>query len=314
MRSLHEPWELGGITIPNRVVLAPLAGIGNWFVRLQAKRYGAGLAVSEMVSSHAIHYRNRKTLDELLVVHPDERAGGPGGDPAVRPGPRDHALRRGGRGRARRRPDRPQHGLPGAEGDEDRRGRGADLRPGHRGHGRARRARGLRPPGHGQAARGAQAGRRRGLRGRAPARRGRRCRRPDVPPALGGRPPQGHAGLRAGDAARAGAAGAGDRLRRHGGRGARPRRVRVHRLRGGDAGARRARQPVAVRAGARHAQRRADARGDPGGVALGARPRRRAPRPRPRRPLPAQVPPLVRRAARRGQGRPGGAPAGRHDR
>jgi nifR3 family TIM-barrel protein len=77
VRSLQEPWQLGGITIPNRVVLAPLAGIGNWFVRLQAKRYGAGLAVSEMVSSHAIHYENRKTLDELLVVHPDERAGGP---------------------------------------------------------------------------------------------------------------------------------------------------------------------------------------------------------------------------------------------
>jgi tRNA-dihydrouridine synthase B len=89
MRSLHDPWELGGITVPNRVVLAPLAGIGNWFVRLQAKRYGAGLAVSEMVSSHAIHYGNRKTLDELLVVHPDERAGGPvaiqlfGQDPAI---------------------------------------------------------------------------------------------------------------------------------------------------------------------------------------------------------------------------------------
>jgi nifR3 family TIM-barrel protein len=77
VRRLTDPWELGGITIPNRVVLAPLAGIGNWFVRLQAKRYGAGLAVSEMVSSHAIHYGNRKTLDELLVVHPDERAGGP---------------------------------------------------------------------------------------------------------------------------------------------------------------------------------------------------------------------------------------------
>jgi nifR3 family TIM-barrel protein len=77
MRSLHDPWELGGITIPNRVVLAPLAGIGNWFVRLQAKRYGAGLAVSEMVSSHAIHYGNRKTLDELLVIDERERAGGP---------------------------------------------------------------------------------------------------------------------------------------------------------------------------------------------------------------------------------------------
>src|SRR6201999_1097393 len=72
MRSLHDPWWLGDIEIPNRVVLAPLAGIGNWFVRLQAKRYGAGLAVSEMISSFAIHYGNRKTLDELLVVHPDE--------------------------------------------------------------------------------------------------------------------------------------------------------------------------------------------------------------------------------------------------
>jgi tRNA-dihydrouridine synthase B len=72
VRTLNEPWTLGGITLPNRVVLAPLAGIGNWFVRLQAKRYGAGLAVSEMVSSHAIHYENRRTLTELLKIHPDE--------------------------------------------------------------------------------------------------------------------------------------------------------------------------------------------------------------------------------------------------
>jgi nifR3 family TIM-barrel protein len=77
MRSLHDPWRLGDVEIPNRVVLAPLAGIGNWFVRLQAKRYGAGLAVSEMISSFAIHYGNRKTLEELLVVHPDERTRGP---------------------------------------------------------------------------------------------------------------------------------------------------------------------------------------------------------------------------------------------
>ena len=77
MRSLHDSWELGGVTIPNRVVLAPLAGIGNWFVRLQAKRYGAGLAVSEMVSSFAIHYGNRKTHEELLRVDPREREAGP---------------------------------------------------------------------------------------------------------------------------------------------------------------------------------------------------------------------------------------------
>jgi tRNA-dihydrouridine synthase B len=77
VRSLNDSWELGGITIRNRVVLAPLAGIGNWFVRLQAKRYGAGLAVSEMVSSFAIHYGNRRTHDELLTIDPRERDGGP---------------------------------------------------------------------------------------------------------------------------------------------------------------------------------------------------------------------------------------------
>jgi nifR3 family TIM-barrel protein len=87
--ELATPWRIGSVTIPNRVVLAPLAGIGNWFVRLQAKRYGAGLAVSEMVSSFGIHHRNDKTLRELLRIHPAERAGGPvsiqlfGQDPEV---------------------------------------------------------------------------------------------------------------------------------------------------------------------------------------------------------------------------------------
>jgi nifR3 family TIM-barrel protein len=60
------------------VALAPLAGIGNWFVRLQAKRYGAGLAVSEMVSSFGIHHRNDKTVGEMLRIHPEERAAGRG--------------------------------------------------------------------------------------------------------------------------------------------------------------------------------------------------------------------------------------------
>ena len=72
MRQLTDTWALGPLTIPNRVVLAPLAGIGNWFVRLQAHRHGAGLAVSEMVSSFAIHYRNEKTITELLRIHPEE--------------------------------------------------------------------------------------------------------------------------------------------------------------------------------------------------------------------------------------------------
>ena len=80
---------LGNLRVPNRVLLAPLAGIGNWFVRLQAKRYGAGMAVSEMVSSHAVHYGNRRTCTEMLRIDPRERACGPvsiqlfGEDPEV---------------------------------------------------------------------------------------------------------------------------------------------------------------------------------------------------------------------------------------
>lgn len=71
-RRLTDPWELAGHELPNRLVLAPLAGIGNWFVRLQARRYGAGLVVSEMVSSFGLKHGNERTLREFLRIHPDE--------------------------------------------------------------------------------------------------------------------------------------------------------------------------------------------------------------------------------------------------
>ena len=70
--DLTEPFSIGDVEIANRVLLAPLAGIGNWFVRLQARRHGAGLAVSEMVSSFGLHYRNERTMRELMRIHPDE--------------------------------------------------------------------------------------------------------------------------------------------------------------------------------------------------------------------------------------------------
>lgn len=88
MASLTDSWTLGSLTVPNRVMLAPLAGIGNWFVRLQAKRHGAGMAVSEMVSSHAIYHGNERTCVEMLRIDPRERRGPVsvqlfGQDPAV---------------------------------------------------------------------------------------------------------------------------------------------------------------------------------------------------------------------------------------
>src|ERR1700742_3385603 len=96
--DLTDPWTLGTVQVPNRVLLAPLAGIGNWFVRLQAKRYGAGLAVSEMVSSFAIHYGNERTLTELLRIHPDEHPVSVqlfGSDPDVMAAAAEHVAQAG---------------------------------------------------------------------------------------------------------------------------------------------------------------------------------------------------------------------------
>lgn len=69
---LTAPFRIGPVEVANRVLLAPLAGIGNWFVRLQARRHGAGLAVSEMVSSYALYHGNERTTTEMLRIHPDE--------------------------------------------------------------------------------------------------------------------------------------------------------------------------------------------------------------------------------------------------
>ncbi len=92
---------LGPLEVPNRVLLAPLAGIGNWFVRLQAKRFGAGMAVSEMVSSYAIRYGNERTCTEMLRIDSRERANGPvsiqlfGEDPATMRIAAAHVAERG---------------------------------------------------------------------------------------------------------------------------------------------------------------------------------------------------------------------------
>ena len=145
---LTAPFRIGDVTVANRVLLAPLAGIGNWFVRLQARRHGAGLAVSEMVSSFGLHHRNERTIRELLRIHP---GGAPGLDPAVRPRSRGDALGRRDRRRRRRRPDRHQHGLPGAEDPRGRRRRGALAAARARRPARTGRSRGLRAAGHREA-------------------------------------------------------------------------------------------------------------------------------------------------------------------
>src|ERR687895_399330 len=72
VRLLTDSWTLGGVQFPTRLVLPPLAGIGNWFVRLEARRHGAGLVVSEMVSSFGLKHGDARTHREFLRLHPEE--------------------------------------------------------------------------------------------------------------------------------------------------------------------------------------------------------------------------------------------------
>lgn len=61
-------WKIGDVEIPNRVVVAPMAGISNAAFRVTVKEAGAGLVVCEMISDKGIHFRNQKTLDMLYIA------------------------------------------------------------------------------------------------------------------------------------------------------------------------------------------------------------------------------------------------------
>lgn len=64
--AIHS-WKIGNVEIPNRVVVAPMAGITNAAFRVTVKEFGAGLVVCEMISDRGIQLRNKKTLEMLYI-------------------------------------------------------------------------------------------------------------------------------------------------------------------------------------------------------------------------------------------------------
>ncbi|MBO5261734.1 MAG: tRNA dihydrouridine synthase DusB [Clostridia bacterium] len=56
----------------NKIILAPMAGVTDYAFRKIARRFGASYCVSEMVSSKAIHFKDRKTAD-LAEIKDDDR-------------------------------------------------------------------------------------------------------------------------------------------------------------------------------------------------------------------------------------------------
>ncbi len=64
--------KIGGVTLANRLILAPMAGVCDLPFRLLCREQGAGLLCMEMVSAKAIYYGNKKT-NELMEIDPKER-------------------------------------------------------------------------------------------------------------------------------------------------------------------------------------------------------------------------------------------------
>ena len=54
--------KIGQVSLDNRVILAPMSGVTDMPYRRLAKRYGAGLVISEMIASQAMIHANRKTM------------------------------------------------------------------------------------------------------------------------------------------------------------------------------------------------------------------------------------------------------------
>ncbi len=62
-----KPLTIGSVTLPNNLILAPMAGVTDLPFRLLCKEMGAGLLCMEMVSAKAILYKNKNTIDLLKI-------------------------------------------------------------------------------------------------------------------------------------------------------------------------------------------------------------------------------------------------------
>ena len=72
MTALLPPLVAGGLEVDPPVVLAPMAGITNRAFRRLCRQYGAGLYVSEMVTSRGLVERDAETLD-MVRFHDSEQ-------------------------------------------------------------------------------------------------------------------------------------------------------------------------------------------------------------------------------------------------
>jgi tRNA-dihydrouridine synthase B len=65
--------NIGTVEIPNRFVLAPLAGISCTAFRMLCKENGAGLVYTQMIDAELISKKTRKETEEFLNIQDQER-------------------------------------------------------------------------------------------------------------------------------------------------------------------------------------------------------------------------------------------------
>ncbi len=63
--------KIGNVELPNKWILAPMAGVCDLPFRLLCHEAGAGMTCMEMISAKAIYYRNKAT-EEMMEIDPSE--------------------------------------------------------------------------------------------------------------------------------------------------------------------------------------------------------------------------------------------------
>jgi len=67
-----RPLQIGSVTLPNNLILAPMAGVTNLPFRIICEKFEPGMVCTEMVSSKAIFYNDQKTR-RLLNTEGEKR-------------------------------------------------------------------------------------------------------------------------------------------------------------------------------------------------------------------------------------------------
>ncbi len=83
-KNPHE-FKMGSLTLNGRVFLAPMAGYTDTAFRRLARRHGAAMVVTEMVSSRALMHGSDKTHELMEFTEPERPVGVQlfGGDPGI---------------------------------------------------------------------------------------------------------------------------------------------------------------------------------------------------------------------------------------